>query len=78
MNDYEKGRRWGFAIFRNKVKVYGEYGIRQCDKASMICEKYLKDGRRKNKKLTKKEREFYKGAVDGFQEFYNKRILKIK
>lgn len=69
---YEKGKRWGYAIFRQNVDDFGELGIAKSDKASRTCSKYLKENKRKGKSLTKSEKNFFKGVVDGMQEFYNK------
>ena len=50
---YEKGKRWGYAIFRQNVDDFGELGIAKSDKASRTCSKYLKENKRKGKALTK-------------------------
>ncbi len=71
-NSYLKGKRWGYAVFRESFKDYGELGIAKMDKASRTCSKYLKDSKRNGKALTKEDKNFYKGAIDGMQEFYNK------
>lgn len=72
MNSYEKGKRWGYAIFKKNCEDYGQIGIAKSDKASRTCAKYLRDMKRQGKTLNKDEKDFYKGAVDGFQSFYNK------
>lgn len=74
MDSYTKGKRWGFAVFRKQVQIYGsEVATAKCDKACMTCAKYVKTGRKDNKPLTKQEKAFYRGAASGFQEFYNKK-----
>ena len=74
LKDYRKGKRWGFAIFRKNVELYGKVGVVKSDKASMTCDKIVKSKKRKGKNLTKSQLDFYKGAVSGFLEFYNKKI----
>ena len=37
-----------------------------------VLDKYLKENKRQGKALTKSEKNFFKGVVDGMQEFYNK------
>lgn len=78
MNSYEKGKRWGYAVFKRNCEFYGEVGIGKSDKASITCSKYLETNRRRGKKLSKADRDFYAGAVEGFQEFYTKNIFKHK
>lgn len=75
MNSYEKGRRWGYAVFRQQVKDNGKTGIRICDKSALTCGKIAQKGKRNGKTLSPEQRSFYTGAVKGFQDFYNK-LLK--
>ncbi len=72
MNSYEKGKRWGYAIFKKNCEDYGQIGIAKSDKASQTCAYYARDMKRQGKNLTKDEKDFYKGAADGFQSYYNK------
>ena len=39
--DYRKGKRWGFAIFRKNVELYGKVGVAKSEKASMTCDKIV-------------------------------------
>lgn len=74
MNSYQKGKRWGYAVFRSQVDTYGaNLGTAKSDKACSTCLKYAENGK-KDKALTKEERDFYRGAAKGFQEYYNKNI----
>ncbi len=74
MNSYNKGRRWAWAVFNSAVSNYGELGIRKCDKASRTCNKIAQSGKKNGKRLLKSDLAFYRGAVVGFQEYYNKKI----
>lgn len=76
--NYEKGKRWGFAIFKKNYETFGEAGIKMSDKASLTCDKIIRSKKRNGKKLEKKHIDFYKGATKGFLEFYNKKIMGIK
>jgi len=69
---YAKGKRFGFAVFRNQVEVNGKAGVAKADKACMTCNKYARTGRKNGRRLSKDERSFYRGAVDGFLEFARK------
>lgn len=72
MNSYEKGKRWGYSILAKNCDDYGKVGIAKSDKASRTCAKYIRDNKRQGKSLTSAQKDFYKGAVVGFQDFYNK------
>ncbi len=75
--DFEKGKCWGFAIFKKNYETFGETGIKMSDKASLTCDKIIRSQKRNGKKLEKKDIDFYKGATKGFLEFYNKKIMGI-
>lgn len=78
MNNFEKGKRWDYSVFKRNCEFYGEVGIAKSDKASLTCKEYLESNKRQGKKLTKDDREFYAGAVKGFEEFYYKNIFERK
>ncbi len=72
MNSYEKGKRWGYAIFKKNCDDYGKVGIAMSDKASRTCSKYVRENKREGKFLSKEQQRFFQGAVRGFQNFYDK------
>lgn len=74
---FEKGRRWGFAIFKKNYEILGERGIRVSHKAGITCNKIACSEKRNGKKLDKNDVDFYKGATNGFLEFYNKKIRDV-
>lgn len=76
--DYDKGKRWGFSIFKKNYETFGEIGIKMSDKASLTCDKIIRSQKRNGKKLEKKDIDFYKGATKGFLDFYNKEIMGFK
>lgn len=75
LTNFEKGRRWSYSVFRRNVNEFGELGVRKSDKACFTCGKIVKTQKRQGKRITKNQRDFYKGAVNGFMEFYNKEII---
>lgn len=72
MNSFEKGKRWGYSIFEKNCDDFGKVGVAKSDKASRTCAKYVRDNKRQGKTLSPSQKEFFKGAVVGFQNFYNK------
>ena len=73
INSYQKGKRWGYAIFRRHVRDYGmDVGGHKSDKACETCKKYVYTGKKNGQALSKDERAFYKGACAGMLEYYNK------
>ncbi len=34
--EYSKGKRWGFAIFRKNVELYGKVGVAKSDVISAV------------------------------------------
>ena len=72
MNSYEKGKRWGYSKKKKNCDDYGKIGIAKSDKASRTCAKYIRENKRQGKSLTSSQKDFYKGAVVGFQDFYNR------
>lgn len=75
-NAYQKGKRWGFAVFGKNVSLFGRSdGAAISDKACDTCTKYSKTGFGKGRKpLTKEERAFYRGAAHGFIDYYRKKF----
>lgn len=75
MNSYQKGKRWGYAIFQKNVRAFGRNdGAMKSDAACTTCARQAATGVRGKVTLTKQQRAFYRGAVKGFQEFYNKKF----
>lgn len=75
LSKYEKGRRWAFAVFRQNVELHGELGVRKSDKACTTCKKYVKEKRKNKTNLDTEDIQFYKGAVQGFLDYYNKKVF---
>jgi len=74
MCSYAKGKRFGFAVYRDQVKNYGELGVLKAEKGCSTCEKYASTGKKNGKHLTKDQRSFYRGAVMGFREYRRKKL----
>lgn len=73
MTKYEKGKRWGWAIFKKNIDSDGKnIGCAKSDKAYDTCNQYAHKGKKNGKQLSEADKDFYRGACDGFQEYYNK------
>ena len=78
---YEKGKRWGYAIFRQNVDDFGELGIAKSDKASRTCSKYLKENKRQGKALQNPKRIFSRVLLTECKSFitsYKITVPKIR
>ena len=67
--DYKRGKRWGYAVAMNNVKVNGRTGVYQSDAVFGTARKYAYDGTVKKtksgKKLDYKSRSAFAGIADG-------------
>ena len=74
--DYENGKRWGYALFKSNLKLFGRAGVHKSDAAHTTCRKYERDKRltktRDGKALTSDRRDAYRGIADGLSEAYGK------
>ena len=74
--DYEKGKRWGHAIFKSNLDLYGRAGVGKSDAAHTTCRKYERDKRltrtKSGERLTQDKRDAYRGIADGLLEAYSK------
>ena len=73
---YKRGKRWGLAIFRSNLQLFGKDGVRKSDNAHTTCRKYANDMKIKKTKSGKyldyKTRMAYRGLADGLFEGYNR------
>ena len=67
--DYQRGKRWGYAVAMNNVKVNGKTGLQQSDAVFGTARKYAYDPKVKKtkmgKKLDYKSRSAFAGIADG-------------
>ena len=67
--DYKRGKRWGYAVAMNNVKVNGKTGLQQSDAVFGTARKYAYDPTIKKtktgKKLDYKSRSAFAGIADG-------------
>ena len=72
---YEKGKRWGHAIF-NANLAQGKTGIQKSDAAAQTARKYARDKSiqktKTGKQLDPAMRMLYAGVHDGFFEAFQK------
>ena len=40
---YERGKRWGFAIFKSNLELFGKRGLDKSDAAARTCGRYARD-----------------------------------
>ncbi len=73
---YERGKRWGFAIFKSNLELFGKRGLDKSDAAARTCGKYARDTRIKKTKsgkiLDSATRSAYRGIQDGIYEAWRK------
>ncbi|MBE6645536.1 MAG: hypothetical protein E7612_09230 [Ruminococcaceae bacterium] len=73
--NYQKGRRWGLAIFNSNLKIFGKRGIEKSDAAHTTCRKYANDMKitktKSGRYLDYKTRMAYRGVADGLLQGYN-------
>ena len=73
---YERGKRWGFAIFKSNLEIYGKRGLDKSDAAARTCGRYAHDTSIKRTKsgkyLDSTTRSAYKGIQDGIYEAWRK------
>ena len=73
---YKRGKRWGLAIFRSNLQLFGKVGIHKSYKSHMTCYKYANDMKIKKTKSGKyldyKTRMAYRGMADGLFEGYDR------
>ena len=76
-SDYERGKRWGWWIFRKNLQTYGSRdGVKISDSAFTTSQRYQRDSRLKKIKdgrtLTASLREMYRGIADGLFEAHER------
>ena len=76
MTPYERGKRWGYAIFKSNLDLFGKRGLDKSDAAAMTCGRYARDyGIKKTKSgkyLDAGTRSAYRGIRDGIYEAWRK------
>ena len=75
---YKKGKRWGLAIFKSNLQIFGKRGIEKSDAAHTTCRKYANDTKitktKSGRHLDYKTRMAYKGVADGLLQGYDNYI----
>ena len=75
---YKKGKRWGLAIFKSNLQIFGKRGIEKSDSAHTTCRKYANDTKitktKSGRHLDYKTRMAYKGVADGLLQGYDNYI----
>ena len=73
---YDRGKRWGFAIFKSNLELFGKRGLDKSDAAATTCGRYARDTRIKKTKsgkyLDSATRSAYQGIQDGIYEAWRK------
>ena len=73
---YERGKRWGFAIFKSNLELFGKRGLDKSDATATTCGRYARDESIKitksGKKLDASTRAAYRGIRDGIYEAWRK------
>ena len=76
MSPYERGKRWGFAIFKSNLELYGKRGLDKSDAAATTCGRYARDHSiqktKSGTKLDASTRSAYRGIRDGIYEAWRK------
>ena len=77
---YERGKRWGFAIFKSNIDLFGKRGLDKSDAAARTCGRYARDTSIKKTKsgkfLDAATRSAYRGIQDGIYEAWRKEESK--
>ena len=73
---YERGKRWGIAIFKSNLELFGKRGLDKSDAAATTCGRYARDTRIKKTKsgkyLDSATRSAYRGIQHGIYEAWRK------
>ena len=73
---YERGKRWGFAIFKSNLELFGKRGLDKSDAAALTCGRYARDTSIKKTKsgkyLDSATRSAYRGIHDGIYDAWRK------
>ena len=73
---YERGKRWGYAIFNSNLQLFGKLGLRKSDATAFTCGRYARDTRiirtKSGKYLDNSTRSAYRGIQDGIYEAWRK------
>lgn len=73
---YKQGKRWGYAIFKSNLELFGKQGLHKSDAAMTTCSRYAKDRSLKKTKngkvLDERTRAGYRGVSDGIYEAWRK------
>ena len=40
LSPYERGKRWGYAIFKSNLELFGKPGLGKSDATAMTCGRY--------------------------------------
>ena len=76
ISPYERGKRWGFAIFKSNLELYGKRGLDKSDAAATTCGRYARDHSiqktKSGTKLDPSTRSAYRGIRDGIYEAWRK------
>ena len=73
---YERGKRWGHAIFKSNLELFGKQGLHKSDAVMTTCSRYARDKSLKKTKngklLDERNRSGYRGIADGIYEAWRK------
>ena len=76
ISPYERGKRWGFAIFKSNLELFGKRGLDKSDAAARTCGRYARDMSIKKTKsgkiLDAATRSAYRGIQDGIYDAWRK------
>ena len=76
ISPYERGKRWGYALFRSNIELFGKRGLDKSDATAMTCARYARDKNlhktKSGKILDVHTRQAYRGIHDGIYEAWRK------
>ena len=76
LSPYERGKRWGYAIFKSNLELFGKRGLCKSDATAITCGRYARDTNIKKTKSGKildvHTRQAYRGIKDGIYEAWRK------
>ena len=79
-SSYSRGKRWGYAIFKSNLELFGKRGLDKSDATATTCGRYARDTRIKKTKSGKtldyNTRRAYQGIQDGIYEAWRKEETK--
>ena len=75
-SSYERGKRWGYALFHSNLRMFGKSGLSLSDKTALTCRRYARDPSIKKTKsgkvLDADTRRAYQGITDGIYAAWRK------